>query len=132
MTNRLNNSDVVRVALNTGEDTRNATGSFRFEYGTPRVSHVGGYFSPDWLTNRLADIFNARMEHITAVIWSYQTPIAWRDGDTWIVPDASYSATTGSKHMPYINVPNRVTIPTTRATITRHFSRVSRSIREKP
>ena len=112
MTKRVNNCDVVRVALRTGEDTQNATGSFRFEYGTPHAITRGyGYHLITWHHARMIETFNRRRENITAVIWSYQTPIAWRDGDEWITPDARYSATTGSKHLPYVNIPNRVTIP---------------------
>jgi len=41
-----------------------------------------------------------RKRTIKQVIYSYNTPIAWLDGETsyWMIPDARYSATTTIKH----------------------------------
>ena len=52
------------------------------------------------LPKRLQEIMRARVATITTVIYSYGTPIAWFDAGQWILPDVSYSVTTG-KHQGY-------------------------------
>jgi len=107
---RTTNDQVIPVFLKTGEVVENTSGSFRALTGKP--GYVGGYYSSDWLTDRLANIVNTRRENIRAVIYSYSTPIAWLDGDVWVVPDAKYSATTSTKHATHLwKLPNRVWIP---------------------
>jgi hypothetical protein len=53
-----------------------------------------------YLPSRLRKILDERFRAgaISQVIYSYSTPIAWLDGDVWIVPDVRYSATTSTKH----------------------------------
>lgn len=67
-----------------------------------------------WLSRRLSIILGIRNRggHISQVILSYNTPIAWLDGDVWIVPDATYSITTSSKHMSQLyRLPNVRYVP---------------------
>jgi len=73
-------------------------------YGAPYVGHL-----PRALQAVLNDRFSAGK--IRQVIYSYSTPIAWLDGDTWIIPDVRYSATTSTKHMTHLwRLPNRRSI----------------------
>ena len=51
-----------------------------------------------WMSERLCRIIRERRANIDRVVYSYQTPIAWRDSGVWIVPDRRYSSTTG-KHV---------------------------------
>lgn len=55
------------------------------------------------LPYRLADVLRKRFhaKHVTQVIYSYGTPIAWLDDDLWIIPEIKYSITT-SKHQGYL------------------------------
>ena len=70
-------------------------------YGAPYVGHL-----PRALQAVLNDRFNAGK--IRQVIYSYSTPIAWLDGDVWVVPKVSYSMTTSCRHMPHLrHLPNR-------------------------
>ena len=69
---------------------------------TPRGVYRGGY-SLGYLPERLREIFKARADSIVQVIYSYNTPIAWLDAGQWIVPDVSYSPTTG-KHQSHLHV----------------------------
>ena len=65
---------------------RNSTGSLQLS------SHIG---TRGWLSSALID----RMvkENPTDIVYSYDTPIAWYGAQGWVVPKASYSATT-SRH----------------------------------
>lgn len=69
---------------------------------TPEGLRRGGY-RLGYLPERLRKIVMARADSIVQVIYSYDTPIAWLDAGQWIVPDVSYSATTG-KHQSYLSV----------------------------
>lgn len=51
-----------------------------------------------WLPDRLKTIAYERFDYVDRVIYSYGTPIAWRDSGVWIVPDVRYSTMTSSKH----------------------------------
>ena len=51
-----------------------------------------------------------REDSIVQVIYSYDTPISWLDAGQWIVPDVSYSATTG-KHQSYLSVLDYELVP---------------------
>lgn len=97
------NEQVARAAargINAESSTGNmSTESYRTEfprYGAPRGTGR--------LPSKLASILNDRFRvgAISQVIYSYATPIAWKDGDVWIIPDVTYSATTSSKHMPEV------------------------------
>ena len=70
-------------------------------YGAPYVGHL-----PSALKRVLNDRFRAGT--IRQVIYSYSTPIAWLDGDVWVVPNVRYSSTTSTKHQPHLwHLPNR-------------------------
>lgn len=95
---RYTNSDIVPAALR-GEDAATYNGNFSTDHYRPGFTRYGapyvGYLPP-----RLATILNQRFSAgaISQVIYSYSTPIAWKDGDVWIIPEVTYSATTSSKH----------------------------------
>lgn len=58
-------------------------------------------------------LYRERAPHITQVILSYDTPLAWRDGSTWVIPDITYSATTSTRHATHLHrLSNVITIPT--------------------
>ena len=76
---------------------------------TPEGLHRGGY-ELGYLQERLREIFRERADSIVQVIYSYDTPIAWLDAGQWIVPDVSYSATTG-KHKSYLSVLDYELVP---------------------
>lgn len=69
---------------------------------TPEGLRRGGY-NLGYLPDRLRKIVMERADSIVQVIYSYSTPIAWLDAGQWIVPDVSYSPTTG-KHQSYLSV----------------------------
>lgn len=76
---------------------------------TPEGLRRGGY-NLGYLPDRLRKIVMERADSITQVIYSYSTPIAWLDAGQWIVPDVSYSATTG-KHQSYLSVLGYEVVP---------------------
>ena len=76
---------------------------------TPRGVYRGGY-SLGYLPERLREIFKERGDSIVQVIYSYDTPIAWLDAGQWIVPDVSYSPTSG-KHQGYLHVLDYELVP---------------------
>lgn len=96
------NADIVTVALRGG----NATASG----GNMSTDHYRGDFSrwgapfhgylPARLRDRLDEVFRAG--RISQVIYSYSTPIAWKDGDVWIIPDVRYSVITSTKHQTHL------------------------------
>lgn len=88
------NEQVARAAAR-GENAESATGNM----STTNYVHGTGY-----LPNRLASILRERdrIGAISQVIYSYATPIAWKDGDVWIIPAVTYSVTTSAKHMPEV------------------------------
>lgn len=69
---------------------------------TPKGIRRGGWSSGE-LPRKLTQIMREREDSIVQVIYSYDTPIAWLDAGQWIVPDVSYSPTTG-KHQSYLHV----------------------------
>lgn len=76
---------------------------------TPEGIRRGGY-ELGYLPDRLRKIVMERADSIVQVIYSYDTPIAWLDAGQWIVPDVSYSATTG-KHQGYLSVLDYELVP---------------------
>ena len=92
------NADIVPFALRgvSAATTTHNMSTDHFRVGTTRTwaPYIG------ILPLRLVDILHQRFhaKAIRQVIYSYCTPIAWLDGETWVVPDVSYSATTSSKH----------------------------------
>lgn len=94
---RTANSNVVNFAM----AARDAEG-----YGNMSTVHAPGGlgyrgFWVGHLPYRLARILHERRDHITQVIYSYSTPIAWLDDNIWIIPDVRYSATSG-RHQSYL------------------------------
>lgn len=60
-------------------------------YSSAGGGHVGG-------RSQLPREYHEAVRHASYVVYSYETPIAWRDGDGgWTVPDVKYSRTT-SRH----------------------------------
>lgn len=59
---------------------------------------VGAPNTHGWLPSRLSAVLCERRRHITQVIYSYRTPIAWLDDGTWVVPDVRYSVMTSTQH----------------------------------
>ena len=76
---------------------------------TPEGLRRGGY-NLGYLPARLRKIVMERADSIVQVIYSYNTPIAWLDAGEWIVPDVSYSPTTG-KHQSYLSVLGYEVVP---------------------
>lgn len=68
-----------------------------------RVSHGESYQALNYghLPQALSNVLFSRRQHIDAVIYSYGTPIAWRDSGEWIIPAVRYSTTT-AKHQGYL------------------------------
>lgn len=86
--------------------TEEHTGRGAMSY-TPR-----GYWTGH-LPHKLAERFHeaVQRDRFVPTIYSYGTPIAWKEGDAWIVPDVSYSTTT-SKHQSHLYVlPNKEYVP---------------------
>ena len=71
--------------------------------GYGAVSYTFRGYWTGHLPKRLVAIFNEviRRQKFVPTIYSYGTPIAWKDGDVWIIPHVSYSITT-SKHQSYL------------------------------
>lgn len=103
MTSKLFRSDrdgwwTLRDILNRDEEFHNTTGKLRGMKHNPDVR------LPD--TGRMcpADANKMHATHslwgITYIIFSFATPIAYRDTHgNWTVPDAGYSTVTKSKHL---------------------------------
>lgn len=92
------NRDIVGLAI-AGRNAKTATGNMSTDHYRPEFTrsvapHCG------YLPQRLRDILDAsfRAGAIDQVIYSYSTPIAWRDNGQWIIPRVTYSQTTSSKH----------------------------------
>lgn len=77
--------------------TEEHTGRGAMSY-TPR-----GYWTGH-LPYKLAERFHeaVQRDRFVPTIYSYGTPIAWKEGDAWIVPAVSYSMTT-AKHQSYLH-----------------------------
>ena len=100
---RVNNSDIVPAAIK-GKRAQNSTGYFRTDRERVEWSN---YNHP-----RIRAILNERRDSITQVIYSYATPIAWKDGNVWVIPEERHSATTSSQHQGRLwSLPNAVRIP---------------------
>lgn len=89
------NHDIAVLALN-GRTGHTTTGNMSTR-NTPAGIFRGGY-SEGILPYRLVSILRDRAEHITQIVYSYSTPIAWLDSGVWIRPDVTYSTTTSAKH----------------------------------
>lgn len=89
----------IRAMLDKRTPFHNSTGKFRGELHDPDMPTLpgGGQMS-------IADRNRMRMIHdvhgIDYIVYSYSTPIAYRDRrGIWCVPDAGYSQTTKAKHL---------------------------------
>lgn len=104
---RVAQRDIVSIVKNRALDVE-GYGSM-WSKSTPEGLRRGGY-NLGYLPDRLRKIVMKRADSITQVIYSYNTPIAWLDAGQWIVPQVSYSATTG-KHQSYLWPLNAEIIP---------------------
>lgn len=99
------NADIVPAALR-GEDAQTGTGNM-----STRAYRTYAFAGTGALPSRLSYLFRY-VPTIDRVIYSYATPIAWRDRGVWIVPNVRYSATTSSKHATHLwRLPNRQSVP---------------------
>lgn len=100
MTIKVANRDVVEYAI------RGLTAE-----GYGNTSTMPSRYGFGYLPYRLSNLLFERGKNIRQTIYSYGTPIAWLDGDMWIIPDVRYSVTTG-KHQGYLwRLPNHHRIP---------------------
>lgn len=92
------NEGMVTLALR-GQSGVTTSGNMSTDHYRPGFTRYGAPYR-GYLPERLARLLDTAFSEgrISQVIYSYSTPIAWRDGDTWIIPDVRYSATTSSKH----------------------------------
>ncbi|AWY06337.1 hypothetical protein SEA_TANDEM_4 [Microbacterium phage Tandem] len=92
----LTNSQIVPLALMGGEG-ETTTGNMSVSDRTGR-RYMGGTGQMPRPWARLIDE-RAQAGAVSMVIYSYSTPIAWRDADYgWVIPDVTYSTTTSCKH----------------------------------
>lgn len=75
----------VRDAIKAGLAFSNSTGTFR---GGPTRTPEHA------LRGQLPTGYLASLHRADYIVWSYQTPIAWRTGNCWVTPDEHYSPTT--------------------------------------
>ena len=99
--------NIVRIVKSRAVDVQ-GYGSM-WSKSTPEGIRRGGY-SLGYFPKRLREIFKERGDSIVQVIYSYDTPIAWLDAGQWIVPDVSYSPTTG-RHQSYLSVLDYELVP---------------------
>lgn len=100
------NYDIVTQAMKNREASTST--------GNMSTVPAKSYYYTGHLSERLRNILNQRAMrgHISQVIYSYGTPIAWLDNGKWIVPDVAYSITTSSKHQSQLyRLPNISYIP---------------------
>lgn len=92
------NHDIVTAALR-GKNAATSTGNMSTDHYREGFTRYGAPYSGQ-LPPRLSLILDERFRAgaISQVIYSYSTPIAWLDGDTWVIPAVSYSITTSTKH----------------------------------
>ena len=92
------NADIIGLAI-SGRTAQTSTGNMSTDHHRPGFTRYGSPYS-GYLPQRLRDILDARFRAgaIDQVIYSYSTPIAWRDSGQWIIPRVTYSQTTSSKH----------------------------------
>ena len=100
MVQRMAQRDIVSIVKSRAVDVE-GYGSM-WSKSTPEGIRRGGWSSGE-LPRKLAQIMREREDSIVQVIYSYDTPIAWLDAGQWIVPDVSYSPTTG-RHQSYLSV----------------------------
>jgi hypothetical protein len=63
-----------------------------------RAGHLRTSKGWDGTLGRLdSQYVNLGLRSATYVVWSYGTPIAWLIGDSWVIPQESYSQST-SRH----------------------------------
>lgn len=75
---------VVRDAIKNGQEFSNSNRSWRGTQGN----------APMWQTGQLPSEYELSAHAADYVVWSYNTPIAWRVDGEWITPDCRYSVTT--------------------------------------
>lgn len=107
MVQRMAQRNIVSIVKDRAVDVE-GYGSMRSK-STPGGLHRGGY-ELGYLPDRLRKIVMERADSIVQVIYSYDTPIAWLDAGQWIVPDVSYSPTSG-KHQGYLAVLDYELVP---------------------
>jgi hypothetical protein len=97
-------NDLVITRALQGKTYDNGGQAFHTQHIDYPGQWIGGA-GHSWMSRRLSDILSTRNHsgHVTQVILSYNTVIAWLDGDVWIVPDARYSQTTSSRHQPRLH-----------------------------
>lgn len=93
------NGNVISYAL-SGQGARTSSGNMstdNFRTGYPRNgAPYHGQLPRAW---RVIIDEAFRAGRVSQVVYSYSTPIAWRDERYgWIIPVVTYSATTSSKH----------------------------------
>lgn len=76
--------DEIATLSNSGHAWKNSTGSFHGEAG------------PASQTGSLPAEFTASARAAQYVIYSYETPIAWKENGAWVQPDVRYSLTTSN------------------------------------
>ena len=104
--NNCTNADVVKHAIK-GDSAKSSTGNMTTKPGSKFPNPWGS-----WLPDRLATILRRNSDEISQVIYSYDTPIAWKHGDRWITPAVSYTTTTSTRHQTHLYMLlNRVVIP---------------------
>lgn len=89
MSNNCNNGEIVWYAVR-GAWAETKTGAMSTRPGTNG--------SMGYMPRRVAQTMQAVRERISQTIYSYYTPIALCVDGIWVIPDATYSATTSSKH----------------------------------
>ena len=110
----ITNAMIVPAAIQ-GKELSTRSGSFS------TLRHVT---SRGYLPTFYADLISRRNGYysgnfVDQVIYSYDTPIAWRERDAidigqhvWVIPDITYSATTSTKHQSQLwKLPNAVRMP---------------------
>lgn len=91
------NASIIGFALR-GEDARTSNGNMSTE--ATRYAPYTGHLPKPWVH---VLIEAAHAGHISQVIYSYSTPIAWHDSRYgWIIPNVRYSTTTSSKHQTHL------------------------------
>lgn len=92
------NADIVTHAQ-FGRDAVTTSGNMSTDAYRAGFSRAGAPYV-GYLPRRLQGILHERFRAgaIVQVIYSYATPIAWLDAGCWIIPEVSYSVTTGGKH----------------------------------
>ena len=90
------NAQIVSLAL-SGNEGETTTGNM----STENRGHLGYAGATGHMPRAWERLYSARAASraVVRVIYSYNTPIAWLDRDYgWIIPDASYSVTTSTRH----------------------------------